>query len=68
MGGGFVKTSTHDWKYSAIQQLGMTLSQKYKDMETAFGEISNKTGKVNFVNFKAFVEKHNALDGFNVTL
>lgn len=36
--------------------------------EDAFEEASQKTGKVNFEKFKAFIDKYFALYGFNMTL
>jgi len=68
MGGGFTTTSTHDWKFSAIQQIGLAISRNYQSIEAGFEAASNHTDKVNFEKFKAFVEKHNALQGFNMTL
>ena len=68
MGGGFATTSTHDWKLAAIQQIGLVISRNYESIEAGFGAASNHTDKVNFEKFKAFIEKHNALQGFNITL
>lgn len=68
MGGGYATTSTHDWKFSAIQQIGLVISRNYGSIKESFDAASNQTDKVNFEKFKAFVEKHNALQGFNVTL
>jgi len=67
MGGGFTVTSTHDWKFAAIQQIGLIISQKYRQIEDSFLDASKQTDKVNFDRFKAFVDKHNALKGFNLT-
>lgn len=68
MGGGFAQTGIHDWKMSALQQIGLVISAKYPSIEKSFENASQNTGKVNFENFKAFIEKHDALRGFNLTL
>ena len=33
MGGGFSNVSALDWKFAAIQQIGLTISQKYSSLE-----------------------------------
>ena len=67
MGGGFTTTSTYDWKFSAIQQIGIVISRHYESIKESFEAASNRTDKVNYDKFKAFIEKHNILEGFNVT-
>ena len=67
MGGGFAAASTHDWKFAAVQQLGLVISQQYREIEHSFLDASGQTDKVDFDKFKAFIAKHNALRGFNLT-
>ena len=61
MGGGYEKTSTFDWKLQAILQIGMALSQKYKSIQESFDDIGQNQGKVNFQNFKNFIDRNNVL-------
>lgn len=67
MGGGFTRMSTFDWKLSAIQQIGMQASRIYGSSAESFKAASSDAGKVNFPMFKAFVEKHNLLEGFDIS-
>lgn len=67
MGGSWANTSTNDWKFAAIQQIGLTISQRYSSIEDSFLDASRKTSKVNFTNFVDFIEKNEALRGFNFT-
>ena len=36
MGGGFSNISSLDWKFAAIQQIGLTISKKYSSVEESF--------------------------------
>ena len=36
MGGGYISTSTYDWKIAAIQQIGLYISHKYESIEESF--------------------------------
>lgn len=45
----------HDWKMSALQQVGLVLSKKYKSLEESFEAASGGTEKVNFEKFKDFI-------------
>lgn len=67
MRGGLASTSTFDWKYAAIQQIGLTISKTFESITESFMAASEKKTSVNFPKFKAFVEKHHALIGFNMT-
>ncbi len=60
--------STFDWKLSAIQSIGLVISKKYASFRESFEDASNSSQKVTFEQFKRFVEKNNALNGFNLTL
>lgn len=55
MGGGFVQTSTHDWKLAAIQQIGLVISHKYSTLEDSFDEASRNTERVTFDSFVEFI-------------
>lgn len=68
MGGGFINQSTRDWKYSAIQQMGVALSRLYPSLQAGFNQIGNNKDKVNFEDFKSFIEKHDVLAGFDITV
>ena len=61
-------TSTFDWKLSAIQTIGLIISKKYATFRESFDDASDSSQKVTFDQFKRFVEKHQALNGFNLTL
>jgi hypothetical protein len=66
MGGSWANTSTSDWKFAAIQQMGLCISQKYPSIEDSFLDAAI-LNKVNFSNFSDFVDKNDALRGFNLT-
>ncbi len=67
-GGGFAKTSTFDWKLSAIQQIGLVMSKKYQNVKESFEVASERMHKVTFELFKNFIEDNRALAGFNLTI
>jgi len=67
MGGGLNASSTYDWKLAAIQQIGLKISKVYDSLEDSFFDASGETDKVDLVKFNAFVDKHDALRGFNLT-
>lgn len=62
------QASTFDWKVSAIQQIGLTLSKKYGSIKESFDAASEKLQKITFEQFKKFIEGNQALTGFNMTL
>ena len=68
MGGSWANTSTSDWKFAAIQQIGLSISQGYESIESSFLDASNNTSKVNFNGFCAFIDKNESLRGFNLTM
>jgi Ca2+-binding EF-hand superfamily protein len=68
LGGGLEKTSTFDWKFSAVQQLGLVCSKKYATTKACFAAVSGGKNSVNFSDFHSFVEQNNALEGFNLTM
>lgn len=68
MGGGLADVSTHDWMFAAVQQIGLCISKNYASIDEGFQAASNNSEGVNFQSFKAFIEKHDALSGFNVTV
>ena len=61
-------TSTFDWKLSAIQSIGLVISKKYASFRESFDDASDNSQRVTFEQFKRFVEKYHALNGFNMTL
>ena len=67
-GGSFGMTSTFDWKLSGIQSIGLVISKKYSTFRESFDDASDNSQKITFEQFKRFVEKHHALNGFNLTL
>ena len=67
MGGGLNTSSTVDWKLAAIQQIGLKISKVYDSLEESFYDAAGQTDKVDLVKFNAFVDKHDALRGFNLT-
>ena len=42
LGGSFAKTSTFDWKMSAIQQMGLVMSKKFANVHESFDAASEK--------------------------
>ena len=48
MGGGLAAASTHDWKFAAIQQIGLIISQKYSSVEDSFKDAAQDGDKVDF--------------------
>ena len=64
LGGGLASTSIHDWKLACIQQIALVINKKYKTVQESFDDASNNKGKVNYNQFKSFIDKHNALEGF----
>lgn len=68
MGGSWTNTSTTDWKFAAIQQIGLSISQNYDSIESSFLDASGNSSKVSFDGFSSFIAKNEALRGFNLTL
>ena len=56
LGGGLSATSTFDWKFSAIQQIGLVISRKYPSINDSFSKASENSAKIQFNKFKAFLE------------
>lgn len=48
LGGGLQNTSTFDWKFSVIQQVGLKLSKKYAKVEDSFKAASEHNPKLRF--------------------
>lgn len=67
MGGGYVQTSTYDWKIAAIQQIGLYISHKYDSIEESFYDCSGNTDKITYRKFVNFIVKLDSLRGFNLT-
>jgi len=67
LGGGLNNTSTFDWKFSVIQQIGLVLSKKYKSLGDSFNAASDQQPKLRYAKFNAFLEEEQALQGFNLT-
>ena len=67
-GGQLNHTSTFNWKFSAIQNIGLVLSKKYNTLQDSFKEASDNGQRITFEQFKNFVRQLNALSGFNLTL
>lgn len=40
LGGGLATTSTFDWKFSAVQQVGLLLSKEFKSLVASFNAAS----------------------------
>ena len=68
LGGGLNATSTFDWKFSVIQQIGLVISKKYASSDESFRKASEGTPKLRFNEFNAFLDQEQALQGFNLTL
>jgi Ca2+-binding EF-hand superfamily protein len=63
----FEESNRPDWKNSARQQLGLMLSRIFPDIHRAFETISELTLRITFEHFSKWVEKNQALKGFNLT-
>ena len=40
IGGGYINQSTHNWKFAAIQQIGLLISKKYRTMKDSFDDAA----------------------------
>lgn len=67
MGGALGTTSTFNWKFSAIQQVSLVLSKRYNSCEDSYKQAAGNKNRLNMGEFRAFVEKEQALNGFNLT-
>ena len=67
LGGGLNNTSTFDWKFSVIQQIGLVMSKKYASPDESFQAASAQAAKLRFDQFAEFLEREQALNGFNLT-
>ena len=43
LGGGLNNTSTFDWKFSVIQQIGLIMSKKYASVDESFSNAAENT-------------------------
>lgn len=59
--GGLHKVSTFDWKFGAIQQMGLHLSKYFASLDESFEAASKGTGKIPFDHFKSFVDSQDCL-------
>lgn len=66
--GGLHKVSTFDWKFGAIQQMGLYLSKHFDSLDASFEDASKGSGKVAFELFKSFIERTDCLHGLNLTV
>lgn len=67
LGGGFEITSTNNWKFAAIQQIGLRISKNYESIQESFDDATGETNIINFAKFQKFVHKNEALQGFDIT-
>jgi hypothetical protein len=66
--GGLNKVSTFDWKFGAIQQMGLHQSKQFGTLEESFESASKGTGKIPFDLFKAYIDSQDCLQGLNLTV
>lgn len=58
LGGTFMNTSTFDWKFGCIQQIGLVISRKYPNgLKDSFLAASDGDDKLNFVAFNKFLSE-----------
>lgn len=57
LGGGLSATSTFDWKFSAVQSIGLAISRKFPTLKESFAACSNNADKITFDNFNAFLSR-----------
>lgn len=67
LGGALARSSTFEWKASAVRQLGLVFSRNHGAPSRSFKAAANGGDRVNFAAFKSFIEQQNALEGFNIT-
>lgn len=67
LGGGLQNTSTFDWKFSVIQQIGLIMSKKFASVDESFKNAAEESPKLKYNQFNAFLEREHALQGFNLT-
>jgi hypothetical protein len=67
LGGGLSTISALDWKFAAVQQIGLIMSKKFASVEESFLDAAQNQERVDFGKFEAFVERTQALGGFNMT-
>ena len=67
MGGGFQTTSTQDWKFSCIQQIGLYISKNFSTVEDSFYAVSIQKDRIDFKHFMDFLSTYDVLKGFNLT-
>lgn len=48
LGGGLHSTSTFDWKFSVVQQIGLILSKKYAKVDDSFKEAAEGNPKLKY--------------------
>ena len=61
LGGGLQNTSTFDWKFSVIQQIGLVMSKKFASVDESFRAASDQANKLKFNQFSTFLEREQAL-------
>jgi hypothetical protein len=62
-----METSTFDWKFSSVQQIGLILSRRFSCLKDSFKAAGENKSKINYSDFKSFLNKEEALSGFNLT-
>ena len=67
LGGIFMNTSTFDWKFCSIQQIGLVLSRRYQTLKASFKAAALEKDRVNYADFTTFISKQEALKGLNLT-
>lgn len=68
LGGALLTGSTFDWKFSAVQQIGLILSKKFGSAGLSYDACADRKPRVNFEMFKTFLARSEALEGFNLTV
>lgn len=67
----FIKIITSDrsnnWVHNAKQQIGLSISRKFKSLTDAFNEIGRTETNLLFTNFQKWIQTNNILNGFMLT-
>lgn len=57
LGGGLNNTSTFDWKFSVVQQIGLVMSKKYASVDDSFKDASGANPKLKYTKFSEFLDR-----------
>ena len=59
--------SSFDWKLNARQQVGLVLTRRFNDLTHSYNMITKHQKKMDFNQFKDWINYTNCLKGFDIT-